>query len=146
MILRACAENQEGHIENATNSIRRAAEAAEPELYVRPFFEYGPQILPLLGSLGTLGSKRFLSNLVSEIEQITSPTESSRDVTILEPLSERERQVLQHLQSHRTQRQIASLMFVSTNTVKTHVKAIYRKTGAISRDEAITIARKHGLI
>ena len=37
-------------------------------------------------------------------------------------------------------------MCVSTNTVKTHVKAIYRKTGAISRDDAVTIARTLGLL
>jgi LuxR family maltose regulon positive regulatory protein len=146
LILRACAENQQGHMEKATDSIRRAAEAAQPELYVRPFLEYGTQTLPLLRNLGPFGSNRYLSRLVSEIERVASPTASSKDITILEPLSERERQVLQHLKSHRTQRQIASLMFVSTNTVKTHVKAIYRKTGAISRDGAIAIAHKHGLI
>jgi LuxR family transcriptional regulator, maltose regulon positive regulatory protein len=146
LILRACAENQEGQTENATDSVRRAAEAAQPELYVRPFLEFGSQVLPLLGNLKPSPSNRHLSALISQIEQFASPATSSGDATVLEPLSERERQVLQHLQSHRTQRQIASLMFVSTNTVKTHVKAIYRKTGAVSRDEAVTIAHKHGLI
>jgi LuxR family transcriptional regulator, maltose regulon positive regulatory protein len=53
---------------------------------------------------------------------------------------------LQYLPSHRTTRQIAQLMFVSTNTVKTHQKNIYRKTGATSRDQAVTLARSHGLI
>jgi DNA-binding CsgD family transcriptional regulator len=37
-------------------------------------------------------------------------------------------------------------MYLSTNTVKTHVKAIYRKMGAFSRDDAVTIARAHSLI
>ncbi len=146
LILRACAENQQGQTENATDSIRRAAEAAQPERYVRPFLEYGNQILPLLGSIKSYPPSHHLSALIGQIDQSASPATSSKDATILEPLSERERQVLQHLQSHRTQRQIARLMFVSTNTVKTHVKAIYRKTGATSRDEAVTIAHKHGLI
>ncbi len=65
---------------------------------------------------------------------------------MLEPLTERERQVLQHLPTHLNLRQIAIQMCVSTNTVKTHVKAIYRKTGAISRYDAVSIARGHGLL
>jgi LuxR family maltose regulon positive regulatory protein len=43
-------------------------------------------------------------------------------------------------------RQIASDMYVSANTVKTHVKAIYRKFGVMSRSEAVAIARTHGLL
>jgi DNA-binding CsgD family transcriptional regulator len=35
---------------------------------------------------------------------------------------------------------------LSTNTVKSHVKAIYRKTGATSRDDAVSIARSYGLL
>jgi DNA-binding CsgD family transcriptional regulator len=146
LILSACAESQQGHTDSAIEAIRTAVEVAQPELYIRPFLEYGTQILPLLCGLGSSASNRYLCSLVSDIEGTSSPATSSRVATVLEPLSEKERQVLQHLQSHRTQRQIASLMFVSINTVKTHVKAIYRKTGAISRDDAITIAHKHGLI
>jgi LuxR family maltose regulon positive regulatory protein len=43
-------------------------------------------------------------------------------------------------------RQIASDMYVSANTVKTHVKAIYRKFGVASRTEAVAMARTHGLL
>jgi DNA-binding CsgD family transcriptional regulator len=37
-------------------------------------------------------------------------------------------------------------MYLSTNTVKTHVKAVYRKMGVFSRHDAVTMARAHGLI
>ena len=66
--------------------------------------------------------------------------------TLVEPLTERERQVLGYLPTHLTMRQIGKAMYLSTNTVKTHVKAIYRKMGAFSRHDAVTIARAHGLI
>jgi DNA-binding NarL/FixJ family response regulator len=65
---------------------------------------------------------------------------------ILEPLTERERQILCYLPTHLTMRQIGTAMYLSTNTVKTHVKAIYRKMGAFSRHDAVTIARSHGLV
>jgi LuxR family maltose regulon positive regulatory protein len=64
----------------------------------------------------------------------------------LEPLTERERQVLSYLPSHFSLRQIGKAMHLSTNTVKTHVKSIYRKTGAICRDDSVSIARAHGLV
>ena len=146
LILVACAENQLGRSERAIDSLRRAVEAAQPEQYIRPFFELAVQTFPLLCRMGQSSSNPFLSKLISHTEPIASAITTGKDATVLEPLSERERQVLQHLASHRTQRQIASLMFVSSNTVKTHVKSIYRKTGAASRDEAVTIARAHGIM
>jgi DNA-binding CsgD family transcriptional regulator len=65
---------------------------------------------------------------------------------VVEPLTEREREVLRYLPTHFTLRQIGMAMYLSTNTVKTHVKAIYRKMGAFSRHDAVTIARALGLI
>jgi DNA-binding CsgD family transcriptional regulator len=146
LILLACAEKQQGRAEQATASMGRAVDAARTEQYIRPFLELAAQTLPLLSSLGSSPSSHFSAQLLRQAEQVVSTSAARDDVTVLEPLSEREWQVLQHLASHRTQRQIASLMFVSTNTVKTHVKSIYRKTGAASRDEAVTIARGHGII
>jgi LuxR family maltose regulon positive regulatory protein len=64
----------------------------------------------------------------------------------LEPLTDRERQVLGYLATHLSQPQIAATMYLSLNTVKTHTKAIYRKIDASSRAEAVTIARSHGLL
>jgi DNA-binding CsgD family transcriptional regulator len=146
LILVACAEKQEGRAEKATNSLRLAVEAAQGEQYVRPFLQLAAQVCPLLRHMGRSASNIFLSQLLSHVGPIAASPVTGKDVTLLEPLTDREWEVLQHLGSHRTQRQIASLMFVSNNTVKTHVKSIYRKTGVSSRDEAVTIARAHGII
>jgi LuxR family transcriptional regulator, maltose regulon positive regulatory protein len=64
----------------------------------------------------------------------------------VEPLTGREVDVLRLLQGSMTLRQMASAMFVSVNTVKTHAQAVYRKLGARSRREAVRIARQRGLI
>ena len=43
-------------------------------------------------------------------------------------------------------REIASALYLSSNTVKTHIQALYRKLGAHSRDEAVAVARRDQLI
>lgn len=63
----------------------------------------------------------------------------------IEPLSERERDVAQHLDLDKTLSEIAADLFISTNTVKTHVRSIYRKLDASNRKEAVRRARELGL-
>lgn len=63
----------------------------------------------------------------------------------LEPLSVRERDVAQHLFEDKTLNQIASDLFISSNTVKTHVRSIYRKLAANNRKDAVRRVRELGL-
>ncbi len=62
-----------------------------------------------------------------------------------DPLSARERVVLAELSKGDTLEQIARRLFVSRNTVKTQVRAVYRKVGATSRTEAVAWAKTAGL-
>lgn len=61
-------------------------------------------------------------------------------------LTDREAVVLRALLDEPSQEGIASSLFVSTNTVKSQLRAVYRKLGATSRDEALTTARRVGLL
>jgi LuxR family maltose regulon positive regulatory protein len=61
-------------------------------------------------------------------------------------LSERELAVLRLLPSRLSQREIAAELYVSFNTVKTHMRSIFRKLGVASRDDAVTRARELGLL
>jgi LuxR family maltose regulon positive regulatory protein len=65
---------------------------------------------------------------------------------LLEPLSDRERDVLRLLPTLLPNTEIAGELFVSVNTVKTHVKSIYRKLDVSSRREAVARARQLRLI
>jgi LuxR family transcriptional regulator, maltose regulon positive regulatory protein len=65
---------------------------------------------------------------------------------IVERLSDREREVLQHLSGMLSTAEIATEMYISVNTVKTHLKSIYRKLAAAHRSEAVRRARLLELI
>jgi LuxR family maltose regulon positive regulatory protein len=145
LILRACAEKQRGRLDRAYDTIRRAVETARPERYIRPFLEPAAQTLPLLRGIAVPSGDPYLAELIREAERL-APTATPRDSVVLEPLTEREREVLLYLPSHLTVRQIGLVMFLSSNTVKTHIKSIYRKIGALSRDDAVIIGRNQGLL
>jgi len=63
-----------------------------------------------------------------------------------EELSDRELDVLRLLSTPMSQREIGQTLFVSLNTVKSHVKSIFRKLDASSRDEAVARAHERGLV
>lgn len=76
----------------------------------------------------------------------SAPSLRSPIAALIEPLTERERLVLRQLPTHLTLPQLASVLTVSTNTVKTQVASIYRKLGARSRAEAVERADQLGLL
>ena len=65
---------------------------------------------------------------------------------IAEPLTPAERRVLELLPTHLTDAQMAEQLFVSRNTVKTHLKSVYRKLEVSSRADAVRRARDMGLL
>jgi LuxR family maltose regulon positive regulatory protein len=65
---------------------------------------------------------------------------------LAERLSDREAAVLRYLPTMMSNQEIASELFVSVNTVKTHLRAIYRKLDASDRREAVTRARELELL
>ena len=65
---------------------------------------------------------------------------------VIEPLTKREREVLRNVSAMLNTTEIASQMFISVNTVKSHLKSIYRKLAADHRGEAVRRARQLGLI
>jgi LuxR family transcriptional regulator, maltose regulon positive regulatory protein len=86
-------------------------------------------------------------DLASWRQSPTTPTSSGRRaVDIVEPLTQKELEVLARLPSHATYRAIGAQLYVSVNTVKTYVSAIYRKLGVSSRAEAVEVAQKCGLL
>jgi LuxR family maltose regulon positive regulatory protein len=70
----------------------------------------------------------------------------TRQDGLIEQLTDRELAILRLLPAPASLRELAAELFVTPNTLKTHLRAIYRKLGAESREEAVISARERGLL
>ena len=75
-----------------------------------------------------------------------APVPGPSAIVVVESLTEREREVLRHVSEMLNTAEVASEMYISVNTVKTHLKSIYRKLAATHRREAVLRAQHLGLI
>jgi LuxR family maltose regulon positive regulatory protein len=131
----------------ALDALQRAVELARSEGIRRPFVALAPEhVHRLLGHLQQVdpGADAFVRELVADL---TLDDQSPIAVEILsENLTDRELSVLRFLPSMMTNEEIAAELYVSVNTVKAHLKRIYRKLGVVSRREAVRRAHDLGVI
>jgi LuxR family maltose regulon positive regulatory protein len=146
LVLLGCAETQLGHDNRAEDALRHAVEVGRTEGYIRPFVEPGSQSLPLLRRMVNTSPDLYLARLLDHAGRTVSMPAQGGVTTMVEPLTDREREVLGYLPTHLYQHEIAAAMYVSINTVKTYLRCIYRKIGAATRAEAVAIARTNGLL
>jgi LuxR family maltose regulon positive regulatory protein len=135
----------------------RALELAEPEGFIGVFVEQGPPVAEALANLvkqNQLGTvqpdyvERILAafsrsrpptlNLPTE----TGPVVSLEPAALIEPLTDRELEVLRLMAEGLKYKEIATRLFISLNTVRFHVKAIYGKLNVNNRTQAIETARQ----
>ena len=83
---------------------------------------------------------------VTEPKQTDAAKTQTPESDLIEPLSERELEVLQLIAEGLTNPEIASRLFLALNTVKTHSSNIYSKLGVHSRTQAVARARALGLL
>ena len=126
----------------ASEHLERALELASVDGCRQPFARAGVALQPLLERHLTLPTA--WAPLVSDL--LGSIAGADPAATLIEPLSDRERDVLRLLPTLLRTPEIAGELFVSINTVKTHVKSIYRKLGVSSRREAVARGRELRLI
>jgi LuxR family maltose regulon positive regulatory protein len=130
----------------AATSLERALDEAEPSGIRRPFVARGPAVALLLRRQLRNGTahRSLVESLLGELER---PAGNGRSRALLvESLSHREAAVLRFLPTMMSNREIASELFVSVNTVKTHLKSIYRKLDVADRREAVRRARELSLL
>jgi LuxR family maltose regulon positive regulatory protein len=128
----------------AEHALERAVDTGRPERFLRVFLEEPTQIWEALRGIRSFGPDHYVAELLERVG--ADQTKSANPVRILEPLTERERELVAFLPSHLTQSEIGRRMYISSNTVKTHMKGLYRKLGATSRSEAVDLARGCGLL
>ena len=124
----------------ALDAMRNALEHAEPENLLRPFDYHREKVRSILDeNRGRFGT----SNDFAEVVRGAVKPQGGRSAVRLSP---REMDLLQELPTFRTTDAIAAGQFVSVNTVKTHLRGIYRKLGVNNRRDAIAAAQTLGLI
>jgi LuxR family maltose regulon positive regulatory protein len=155
-LFEATRQLQEGEEVRAAQALERSLRLAAPERLRRPFREASSQVRRLLRADPQLAAEH--SWLGAATLDDVHPFQRRRDAEpdpradkpetgqLLEPLTEKEREVLGHLAALLTTDEIAGAMFVSVNTVRTHVRNILRKLAASRRNEAVRRARELGII
>ena len=132
---------------SALRAIERALDLAEPRGYRNAILRHGAPVRSLLRRRIASGTahRAFAGDLLSVLEQEPTERRSNGDL-LLEPLSERELAVLRFLPTMMSNAEIATEMFVSVNTVKTHLKHIYRKLDVSERRDAVRRGRELRLL
>ena len=145
LVLQALAHQRLGDIPAALACLERAVTLAEPEGYVRIFADEGPPVASLLKALAKQGIARtYVRRLLAAVGETghDSPVKQA----LIEPLSERELDVLRLLGSELDGPAIARELTVSLNTIRTHTKNIYAKLAVTSRRAAVRRAAELGLL
>jgi LuxR family maltose regulon positive regulatory protein len=133
----------QGRVEEAIEKLSRAVSLAEPENHLGVFIRMGEDLTDLLRDVAARGcAVDFVKRLLAAIEERSSP----RLPGLVEPLSERELEVLRLVAVGLSNRQIASQLVLSEATVKKHINNIYGKLNAHKRTEAVASAREMGLL
>jgi LuxR family maltose regulon positive regulatory protein len=135
-------------------ALSRALTLAEPEGYVRIFVDAGMPMARLLYQAAERGivpgyAGRLLSSLPqsdrAKRDQIEVPT-SHPQLPMVEPLSEREIEVLQLIAEGYTNKEIGQMLYLALGTIKVHAHNIYGKLGVSGRTQAVAKARELGIL
>jgi LuxR family maltose regulon positive regulatory protein len=144
-LLRALAARATGEEQDAALALDQALAQAEREPFRDAFLLGGPAVAQLLEQQARSGTEHpaLLEVLLDGIarDQPTGPP-----TTLAEPLTEREQRILRYLPTMLSNAEIGAEVYVSLNTVKTHLRSIYRKLDANGRADAVERARRLGLL
>lgn len=146
LLLDAQSSYATGDPSRGRRSLDRALRLGDREQVCLPFAAFSPWLRSVLRCDQEL-ARQYLRLLVPLRIGASEPGEMAHPVPLLSrQLSERELEVLRHLAQMRTSEEIAAEMYVSINTVKTHLKSIYRKLAVTRRGDAVRRAHQLELL
>jgi LuxR family maltose regulon positive regulatory protein len=173
-LLQAQAYQMRQHTTPALDALSQAVRLAEPESYIRSFVDEGPEMAALLCRLRMRQSKYgptpYLDTVIAAFSQQSTQHEPEPADTVIaashtrheprsshieqrakaqmlqDPLTEREREVLEHLARDASNQQIAHELVIAIDTVKRHVSQILAKLDVRNRYQAVRRAQELGLL
>jgi LuxR family transcriptional regulator, maltose regulon positive regulatory protein len=146
LILQSLALADLGDMPGALTVLAKALKLGEPEGYVRIFLDEGAAMAKLLRYAGSHGvSPKYAAKLLSQFDSETGTTPNAQQ-PLIEPLSERELEVLRLLAEGLSNQEIAGQLVVAVGTIKAHTASLYRKLDVTSRTQAVKRARDLGLL
>ena len=155
LVLSAVAHEQGGRRDAAVDCLAQAVQLAEVRGAVYVFVEAGPTLTPLLECVRARGiAPAFVAHLLTQMPATAGPgsdgssasDEQSGALHLVEPLTNRELDVLEAIAHRRANKEIAADLSITERTAKKHVTNILGKLGAANRTQAITRAREVGLL
>ncbi len=145
LVLQALAHQTQGDILAALGPLERALTLAEPEGYVRMFVDEGPPMAQLLEeAMKHKIAPNYARQLLAAFGKSEERTPLKQD--LIEPLTERELELLHLLRTNLTGPEIARKLMVSLNTVRTHTQNIYTKLEVNDRRAAVNRGEELGLL
>ena len=146
MTLKTLAFQAQGNLDGALSVLEQALSLVEPEGYVRTFVDEGEPMARLLRHALSQGiAPNYVAKLLAAFGEEVQVTPSAMK-SLIEPLSERELEVLRLIVAGLSNPEIARELVIAVSTVKSHVNHIYGKLGVESRTRAVARARELGLL
>jgi LuxR family maltose regulon positive regulatory protein len=145
LLLDAAAHDRAGDRRASEESLEAALELAEPEGLVLPFMLWPSRELLERHPRHRTAHATLIATILDTLTGPVAP-QSGPAAPLRDELSDAELRVVRYLPSNLTASEIASELFVSANTVRTHMRHIYAKLDAHSRSEAVGRARELGLV
>lgn len=158
-VISALAYHAQGDLTQALDALAPAVALAAPEGYLRVFLDEDEPMRALLQALVREAAARgfaadhvrtllahFPAPAVARPAAGAPPAQPGSNSGMLEPLSEREGEVLRLVAAGASNREIADRLVISIATVKRHITNIHGKLQVTSRTQAIARAREHGLL
>jgi LuxR family maltose regulon positive regulatory protein len=146
LAVQALALQRQGKTARALAVLEQALSLAEPQSYVRTFVDEGAPMQQLLAQISGAAQPYSQRLLAAFPPAAFGAVTSAGSETLIEPLSERELEVLRLIASGATNQQIADRLVIALGTVKAHCSNIYGKLGVSSRTQATARARDLGLV
>lgn len=151
LALQALVAHSQTQPDLALRLLEQAVVLAKPGRFIRTFVDLGAALARLLYQLLARGVevdylRQVLAAFPTGAAESTQRNQATAQIELIEPLTEREQEVLALLARRFSNQEIAQVLTISPLTIRTHTSNIYQKFGVNSRQQAVTRARTLGIL